>query len=300
MKTRMTIVRGAVLAAALLTGASVMPGVAGASENGSAGVQQSSTPSACSTVQKNHSALAGKTITIGTDPEEAPFESIDSSGKPVGFDIDLAQEVMACLGTKYTLDQVKFAGLIPALQAGHIQAVMSSIVATPARLKVVNFVGYLRQQEGLLVLKGNPLHLTSINSLCGHSVSVFPGSLELAFVQAEGPVCVKMGKKPPVTAVFDNLVATVQAIIQGRAQVSIFPPPYSVQAEQANPGKLENTPVIPAFNSIVGVAVPKTSKSLETGLYDALKVIQASGDEAKLMKKWGITANLAQPTKKLS
>jgi polar amino acid transport system substrate-binding protein len=291
---------GAFGLAIVIGGVGVIPSLSSASVARPALSAKASTPAGCSSVQTKNPSVVGKSLVVGSDPEEKPFESINSAGKVVGFDIDLMNEVTACLGATYKIDQIKFAGLIPALQAKHIQAVISSIVATPARLQVVNFIGYLRQQEGLLVKKGNPLHLETISDLCGHTVSVFPGSLELAFVQAEGPKCTAMGKKAPVAAVFDNLVSTELAIINGRAEVSIMPPPYSVEAEQANPGKLSNTPVIAAFNSTVGIALPKSSGALGTAFYDALKVIQSSGDEAKLMTKWGLTSNLFQPTVKLS
>lgn len=262
--------------------------------------RSASTPSGCSTVKKDNPKVDGKSYSIGTDPEAPPFENISSGGKLVGFDIDLIQDVMACLGATYTLDQIKFAGLIPALQAGHIDAVISSIVATPLRLKVVNFVGYLRQQEGFLVAKGNPDHLTTIDSLCGHSVSVFPGSLELVFVNSQSAKCVKAGKKPVTAVIFDNFIGVVQGVVEHRADASILPPPYGIEGEKAYPGKLQMTPVIAAFNSTVGIAVPKGSSTLEDGFYSALKVIQSSGIEKKLMTKWKLTSNLFQPTAKLS
>lgn len=299
MFSRMKLLAAAIALSSVLGGAAVGANLAGAAARPATRAGFTA-PSGCSMVEKDNASFVGTTVTVGSDPESPPFESINSAGKPVGFDMDLLSEVSACLGIKTTLDQIKFAGLIPALQAKHIQAVISSIVATPARLQAVNFVGYLRQQEGFLVPKGNPLHLETISDLCGHSVAVFPGSLELAFVEAEGPKCTAMGKKAPTAAVFDNFVGVVQAVVQGRAQVTILPPPYSAEGEQANPGKLMNTPNIAAFNSTVGIAISKSEGKLGTALYDALKVIQSSGDEQKLMKKWKLTANLYQPTEKLS
>jgi polar amino acid transport system substrate-binding protein len=288
-----------VLAAALVVSLATTMTTATASVTPKA-VPKVTTPAGCAAVQTSNPKVVGKSYPIGTDPEAPPFEDINTSGKLVGFDIDLIKEVMACLGASYTLDQIKFAGLIPALQAKHIDAVISSIVATPPRLQVVNFVGYLRQQEGFLVPKGNPDHLTTIDDLCGHSVSVFPGSLELVFVNSESSKCVAAGKKPVTAVIFDNFIGTVQGVVDHRADASILPPPYGIEGMAAFPGKLQMTPVIPAFNSTVGIAVPKTSKALENAFYSALKVIQASGDEKVLMKKWKLTSNLFSPTKKLS
>jgi polar amino acid transport system substrate-binding protein len=290
-----------VLLAGLLCAAAGIPAttLAGAATTGTA-ARTSALPASCAQVKSDNPSIAGHAFRIGTDPEAPPFEDVSSSGTLVGFDIDMIKAVMGCIGATYSLSQIKFAGLIPAMQAKHIDAIISSLVATTARLKVVNFVTYVRQQEGLLVLKGNPDHLDSIASLCGHSVSVFPGSLELAFVTAEAPKCTAAGKKPVEPAVFDNMLGTIEAVVQHRADASIMPPPYGKQAEEKFPGKLEMTPNIAAFNSSIGIAIPKTSGALGKALNEALKVIQSSGDEQKLMEKWKLTSNLFEPTKILS
>jgi polar amino acid transport system substrate-binding protein len=261
---------------------------------------QGAVPAGCAAVQKENASVAGKTYSVGTDPEAPPFETINSSGTVVGFDIDVMTEVTRCLGAKFTVSQTQFAGLIPALQAGHIDMVISSLVATPPRLKEVNFVGYLRQQEGLLVPAGNPDHLTAVQDLCGHSVAVIPSSLELVFVDAQSAKCVAEGKKKATAEVFTNLTSVIEAIVQGRADCSIIGPPFTTEAIQKFPGKLEATPLIAAFNATVGIALPKKSTALDKALYDALKVVQSTREEQSSMAKWKIAAHLFEPTVQLS
>lgn len=62
-------------------------------------------------------AAIPKEIKIGTDPTYAPFESKNSSGELVGFDIDIAKELCKRIDTKCTFVESDFDALIPSLKA---------------------------------------------------------------------------------------------------------------------------------------------------------------------------------------
>src|SRR6185437_6630070 len=85
------------------------------------------------------SAKDWKTIRVGTDATYAPFESQDASGKIVGFDIDIMNAVCADIGATCTYVNQDFDGIIPALQAGKFDVIVSSLSITPDRQKVIDF-----------------------------------------------------------------------------------------------------------------------------------------------------------------
>mgnify|MGYP000650605023 CR=1 FL=1 len=53
-----------------------------------------------SPAQLQHFAAIPQNIRIGTDPTYAPFESKNSQGELVGFDIDLAKELCKRINTQ--------------------------------------------------------------------------------------------------------------------------------------------------------------------------------------------------------
>ncbi len=57
------------------------------------------------------------TIRFGVDPTYPPFESTDTSGKLVGFEIDLGNEICARLHVKCVWIENDFDGMIPGLEA---------------------------------------------------------------------------------------------------------------------------------------------------------------------------------------
>ena len=81
-----------------------------------------------------------KVLKMGTSAEFPPFETVDpKNGEFVGFDIDLAKAITSELGYELEIKDMKFDGLIGALQAGTIDFIASGMSATEDRKKNVDF-----------------------------------------------------------------------------------------------------------------------------------------------------------------
>jgi polar amino acid transport system substrate-binding protein len=78
-------------------------------------------------------------LIIGTEIQFFPFEYADKDGKPIGFDIDLAKMAAKELGVDIEIKDIEFSGLIPALQTGKIDMIVSGMSRTLARAKTVSF-----------------------------------------------------------------------------------------------------------------------------------------------------------------
>jgi len=79
------------------------------------------------------------TVRIGTDATYPPFESVDSQGKIVGFEVDYANALCAKMHVACSFQNQDWDGIVPALLAGKFDAVVSSMNETPARAKRVLF-----------------------------------------------------------------------------------------------------------------------------------------------------------------
>ena len=68
-------------------------------------------PSACAGLQEKYPDWKGKTLVNAINPHTPGYEAIDPKdpSKYVGFDIDLGEEIGACLGFKVTYKAVTFA-----------------------------------------------------------------------------------------------------------------------------------------------------------------------------------------------
>ena len=72
---------------------------------------------------------------VGANVGNVPWEFQDASGKIVGFEIDLVNEVAKRAGKTVQIDNIPFNGLFPAVQSGRIQMAVSSITITAKRLE---------------------------------------------------------------------------------------------------------------------------------------------------------------------
>src|SRR5262245_54033799 len=63
-------------------------------------------------------AIAGKTMRVGIAPDTPPgrYRDPNNPQKILGYDPDLIEAVMGCLGVKYELITTQFSGLIQGIQ----------------------------------------------------------------------------------------------------------------------------------------------------------------------------------------
>ena len=119
---------------------------------------------------------SARTLTVGANIGNVPWEFQDASGKTVGFEIDLAKEVGKRLGyDEVTFENVPFNGLFSAVQSGRIDAAVSSITITDERLKSVSFAQpYYDSDQSLAVKVDSGIKSTA--DLKGKTVGVDTGS----------------------------------------------------------------------------------------------------------------------------
>lgn len=106
------------------------------------------------------------TLTVGANVAYAPFEFLEG-GEPVGFSIDLANEIGERLGLDVRIaDNPSFDALIPALQDGQYDVLISTVTITDEREEVVDFSEpYLDADQSLVVNTELTPRVTSVDAL---------------------------------------------------------------------------------------------------------------------------------------
>jgi polar amino acid transport system substrate-binding protein len=110
-------------------------------------------------------------LKVGANIGNVPWEFQDSSGKLVGFEIDLVNEIAKRLGTTANIVNIPFTGLFGAVQSGQIDAAVSSITITPKRLGSVSFAQPYYDSDQSLTVKSDS-GLKSLKDLAGKIVGV--------------------------------------------------------------------------------------------------------------------------------
>ena len=98
------------------------------------------------------------TIKIATEGAYKPWNFTDPSGKLVGFEVDLAEDLCKRMKAKCEIVAQAFDGVIPALNAGKFDAIMAGMNITEKRKEAIIFTQpYGRTPSTFAVLKSSPL-----------------------------------------------------------------------------------------------------------------------------------------------
>jgi polar amino acid transport system substrate-binding protein len=229
-----------------------------------------------------------------------PYEAADPSdpNKVTGFDIDVLDNSLKHEGLDYTLVPGQFDGLIPALQAGNIDMIMSDLWVNSDRAKVVDFISYTSAAYGLITKAGNPLGLTSPDSLCGHRASVILGTLGQQVLEDQSTKCQAAGKQPIEIGNYPQLASGLSLLDNNRVDAILEDAVTAQTASNAHPDKY-GVGYVTDPSTVVAAAVKKGNTDLAQKINDGFTWYQANGyDES--MQKWGLPAQLKYPVKTIT
>ena len=111
-------------------------------------------------------------VRIGVEGAYPPFSEVGPDGELKGFDIDIARALCAQMRVRCVLVQQNFDGMIPALNANKIDAVIASLSITEERRKSVDFTDKYYKTPGRLVARRDAALRPTPDGLAGRRIGV--------------------------------------------------------------------------------------------------------------------------------
>ena len=227
-------------------------------------------------------------LQVGSDIAYAPIEFFEEgSERPVGLDIDLAEALADLLRAEAEFLNLGFDPLIPALQDGEIDVIMSAMTITGERSQEIDFIAYLNVGTGILVVAGNPEGIRALEDLCGLRVAVQVGTTQEDQVNAlnEGTCA---DSQIDLQTFHENPLAVEQLRVGG-ADAVLADDPVVVNDARLSEGQMEVA--VGGFESApYGIGVRKDSSALRTALEDALQTLIDKGTYADIVEEWNLTS----------
>lgn len=222
---------------------------------------------------------APKVLNVGSDTAFAPFEFQDEKTKEyVGFDMDLIKAIGKQMGyDDVKVQGVNFDGLIPALQAGNIDAVISAMTITDARKEKVNFSKPYYKSGLTIVVKANNDAIKGFSDLEGKKIAVQIGTTGATEAKKVKNATIREFNTAP-EAFLELKAGGVDAVINDKP-VNDY---YMTQAA----GKDTKSVGEPLTAEDYGIAVAKTNTELIQKIDKALDDLKANGEYEKLYVKW--------------
>jgi polar amino acid transport system substrate-binding protein len=226
-----------------------------------------------------------------SDISSPPLEFYVGGQYPTGSDVEIGNAIAAQLGVRPVWLNTAFAGIIPALQAGHCDAIISQLFDKPARRGVVDFVDYMNSGEALLVRKGNPSHITGLDSLCGLAVAAETGTTVSDFLTKQSKTCASQGKKRISIQTFLRDTDAINQLSLGRVATYGTTTATGAYDMSKNPDMYEIAG--PPFGQIpTGIATTRRNKDLHKGIAAAFAVLQKNGTYEKIMTKYNLKTSM--------
>ena len=264
------------------------PASSGAAASTAASQAPTTAPSVAATPAVAPPAIqtAGK-IVFCSDISSPPIEFMDANSQPTGSDIALGNAIAAQLGLQATWSNIPFSGLIPALQAGNCDAIMSQLFDKPARREVINLVDYMNSSQSILVASGNPKHVQTLDDLSGLKVAVEDGTTIQTILTTQNDTFKKANKPLIDIVVFPKDTDALQQLQIGQVDA------YGTTLETAAYyiGKTPNTFEVagkPFGQILTGIGVVKTNTALTDAIQTAFNAVKANGTYLQILTQFGI------------
>jgi lysine-arginine-ornithine-binding protein len=228
-------------------------------------------------------AASQDTLRIGTEAAYAPFAFVLPSGELSGFDIDVAKALCAEMGTECEIINQSFDGLIPALNAQKIDAIIASMFITPERLEAIDFAGPYYSVPAIFIAPKDSGTEVTPEGLDGKFVGVQRGTTMANYVESTFP--------DARVQMYDTLEAANLDLASGRVDL-VFADSAVVNEFLSSPDgagfEQVGEPVYDAeiLGSGAGIGLRKGDTELKERFDAALAAIIASGEYKAINDKY--------------
>lgn len=232
-------------------------------------------------------------LKVGSDIAYAPVEFYEEGTQNVmGLDPDLCKAMAEKLGLSKgcNFQNQTFDGLIPALGAGRFDIIMSAMSDTKERQATLDFVDYFNVGTSILVRKGNPDKIQSLDDLCGKKVGLQAGTTQEEVAKEQSTKCEADGKGKIEVLTFETDPEAQQQLKAGRTVADMNDFPVAAYVAQTAGGGNDFEVVGEQIDAgPYGIGVAKENIELRDALKAALEGIIEDGTYAEILEKWNVS-----------
>jgi polar amino acid transport system substrate-binding protein len=236
------------------------------------------------------------TLHLTVNGTYAPMEYHDTATNDLtGLDIDLATALAQRLGVKIIWSDVPFEQLVPSLQTGRSDFIISGFGDRASRREVADFVDYLTTGPQFFALADSPAKVAT--DLCGLKVgTVRSTAFPIEIDKWSKANCEAAGKPAIVYVPGENSIDVRNQLKQGRIDAAVQGSETLPYAQSNEPGKYRviGTQITYGYQ---GIAFRKSDTQLREAVTSALRGMIADGSYLAVLQKYGLAANaVAEPT----
>lgn len=217
---------------------------------------------------------------VGTDAAYAPFESVDSSSKVVGFDMDVLSAIAKAEGFKVEFVNTAWEGIIPSLKEKKNDILISAMTITDERKKEINFSDPYFESTNYIAVPSDS-NIKSLSDLKGKKVSVQQATT------GDEAISALLGKDYAGIKRFKGTPEAFLEMTNKKADAAVADSGVVMDYVKNNPdAKLKIVKDDTFVKENYGIAVRKGDTELLNKINSGLKKIKDNGEYDKIFAKY--------------
>ncbi|MGH8475166.1 MAG: transporter substrate-binding domain-containing protein [Methylococcales bacterium] len=225
--------------------------------------------------------IVGKgSLVMGTSGDMPPMSMITRTKRVIGYDIDLGESIANAMGVRLEVEVMNFSQLLPALQSGQIDLILSGMSITPKRNLNVAFAGpYLVSGKCILTKQEALANADEPSDINREDVklAVLKGSTSETLVKDLIPKA--------QTIASENLDEMLGALLNDRVDALVADYPVCVVSMLRHPDQGLISVLSLLTKEPLGVAMPGDAL-LINWMDNFLQYMVATGQLEELKSKW--------------
>jgi polar amino acid transport system substrate-binding protein len=225
--------------------------------------------------------VAKKELVVGTAASMPPLNMTTKDGQIIGMEVDLARFFANGMGVKLTLKPMRFNDLLPALEAGKVDMVLSGVTIIPTRNLRVAFAGpYFASGKSILTKKANVESVDEIAKMNNPEkvLVALKGSTSQMFVEKLMP------KAKLVLA--DDYGQAVAMVRDDKAVAMVADYPICLVSVYRYPDAGLATLSKAISYEPIGIALPPNDPLLLNWVQNFLNTFEKTGEMELLLERW--------------
>jgi len=220
-------------------------------------------------------------LVVGTAGSMPPFNMTTKEGAVIGVEPDIAKLMAQEMGVKLRFEVMPFSELLPALEAGKVDLILSQMTITGKRNMKVAFVGpyfisgksFVTKIKWIASVK-DPGQVNSPKT----SMVALRGSTSQTFVERDVPKAKLLLAKD-----YDE---AVDMVLKGKVDAMVADYPICVLTVLRNPGQGLISVISPLNYEPIGIALPGNDPLLVNWMGNFLTTLEESGLLDLLRERW--------------
>ncbi len=226
-----------------------------------------------------------KPLVVGMEMAYPPFELRNAENEPDGISVRMAEGLAEYLERPLELRDVEWSGIIPALQSGKIDVIISSMTRTEERARAIAFSdGYVT--NGLCMLVAKDSAIQSVDDL---KTGKFKAAVKIA---TTGHQWARKEIPELELIILDNANSCALEVVQGKADAFIYDQISIYQFWQKNQEKTR--PILNAIREETwAIGMRKEDEALKSKVNQFLSDFRARGEFEALSDQYMSEAKAA-------